>query len=146
MLVSDILRSKGTQVFAIGGDALLSAAIQMMRDRKIGALVVEDANGRLAGILSEREVVAALATWGEDALERTVCELMVTPVATARPTDPVHRVMTIMTQGRIRHLPVLDDEIIAGIVSVGDVVKSRLAEKIHENQVLQDIARWPRVA
>lgn len=73
-------------------------------------------------------------------------ELMVTPVVTAHPTDPVQEIMTIMTRKRLRHLPVMEGGFVVGIVSIGDIVNSRLAEKIQENQILQDIARWPRVA
>lgn len=117
-------------------------AAQVMQRRAIGALVVVGSDGQLLGTLSEREIVGALARRGKAALDLRVADLMLrTPPAVA-PTDGVREAMQIMTERRVRHLPVILDRSVVGLISIGDTVKARLSEKMAENSVLQDIARW----
>lgn len=146
MRVSDILKQKGDRVVAVSHASSLQAALKMMAEARIGALVVNDAQGGLAGVLSEREVVTALALWGAPALQHTAGEVMTDDAVTIGPADPVLQAMALMTERRARHLPVMENGRVVGLLSIGDVVKSRLSEKVQENAVLQDIARWPHAA
>ena len=114
-----------------------------MRERTVGALVVVSPAGQLEGVVSEREIVGALAQRAEAALDLRVSDLMLADRPTLAPTDTVRDAMTIMTERRVRHLPVVSEGAVVGLVSIGDTVKARLSEKITENLVLQDIARWP---
>ena len=146
MIVSDLLNTKGTEVISIAENALLATAVGIMSASRIGALVVEDNRGALIGLVSEREVVAAMSRWGTSAGARRVTEVMVSPPATVAASDTVDHVMAVMTNRRARHVPVLRDGRVAGILSIGDVLKSRLDEKTLENAVLRDMARWPHAA
>ena len=146
MRVQDILAHKGDRVVAVSEAAGLAQALRMMSEARIGALVVEDARGALTGVLSEREVVAALARRGAAALGRPVREAMVAAPATVGPQDAVTHAMAVMTERRARHLPVVSGGRVVGLLSTGDVVKSRLSEKTDEARVLQDLARWRRAA
>lgn len=131
MLVSEILEAKGSAVFAIAPEASVAEAARQLSERRIGALVILE-EGRLAGILSERDIVRALARQGAGCLERPVSALMTAKVTTCRPGQPIAEVMETMTRHRIRHLPVLEEGRLAGMVSIGDVVKWRLAEAQEE--------------
>ena len=144
MRIQDALKTKGSEVIAILEAATLAEAIQLMHVRQIGALAVLTPKGRLRGILSEREVVSAIAQDGWRALDWHVSAI--TPVAgpVVAPTDSISDAMKIMTEHRVRHLPVILESTVVGLISIGDAVKARLYEKIVENAVLQDIARWPR--
>ncbi len=144
MNVRSILDTKGTDVVTIGvGDTLADAAAQL-RDRRIGALVVT-IDGAIAGIVSERDVVSAVAAHGASALGRSVGSIMTKDVVTCATGDSVEHLMTSMTDRRIRHLPVADDAgRLLGIVSIGDVVKTRLQELHLENQALTDYLQHPR--
>ena len=146
MRVSDILSAKGDKVVTAKDSLPLSAALEGLAAANIGALVVEDAHGALAGLFSEREAVAALARHGAGALRRPLREVMVVRPATVEEADVVVHAMTVMTERRARHLPVLADGRLVGIVSLGDLVKARLSEKVEENLVLPDLARWNRAA
>jgi signal-transduction protein with cAMP-binding, CBS, and nucleotidyltransferase domain len=117
-------------VVTIRSDATLSTAVHRLALERIGALVVSDDGARIAGILSERDVVAGLARDGADLLAagRRVAELMTRNVATCGPDDTVKHLMAEMTRRRVRHLPVVAGDRLVGIVSIGDVVKSRLGE------------------
>jgi CBS domain-containing protein len=139
MLVADILHHKGNEIVTIAATATVEAAAKMLTDKRIGALVVRDRLGRLAGIFSERDVAAALAHHGAAARSMSVGELMTTDVITCKPGDAVRDIMALITQRRIRHLPVVEGERLVGLVSIGDVLKSRLDEKEHEVQVLRDL-------
>jgi CBS domain-containing protein len=112
----------------------------------VGALVVEDIDGQPVGLISEREVTLAVARWGGDLATRPVRSLMADGMTTVSPDTPIVEAMRLMTVRRSRHLPVVDRGRLVGIISIGDVLKSRLEEKTAENQVLMDIARWPRAA
>ncbi len=137
MNVQSILARKGSDVATIGHTASLSDAAAELRDRGVGALVVSDDGQHIDGIVSERDVVRALAAHGASALGRTVGSAMSTQVVTCAAGDSVDELMASMTERRIRHLPVVDTEgLLAGIVSIGDVVKARLGDLVNENQAL----------
>jgi CBS domain-containing protein len=128
MLVKNILEEKGSDIVAIGADATVSEAARLLARRRIGAVVVRDEAGMLCGILSERDVVRAVADGSVAALARPLGEYMTRAVATCGLQDTVEDLMEMMTVGRFRHVPVLDDGMICGIVSIGDVVKTRIEE------------------
>lgn len=127
MDVKTILRAKGREVTTIQPHASLARAAELLRQRNIGAVVVVEADA-VAGILSERDIVQAVATHGSACLEQKVSELMTRRVHSCRLEDTVTELMGRMTKERIRHLPVLQDGRLCGIVSIGDVVKNRLEE------------------
>ncbi|OAH45372.1 hypothetical protein AX777_17320 [Sphingobium yanoikuyae] len=141
MLVRDVLKNKDGDVRLIIETATISAAAGLMVSSRVGALVVEDAGGSLSGLISEREITAAFARWGGDAHRHLVQEVMVRRPVVAHPDDALMHVTAVMTNHRARHVPILEAEKLVGILSIGDVLKSRLDEKIQENLVLQDIAR-----
>jgi CBS domain-containing protein len=128
MNVEAILRSKGRQVTTIAADATIAAAVQQLTSRGIGALVVSGDGAEVEGIVSERDIVRGLAEHGADLLRRSVGELMTRRVYTCSPDDSIADLMAQMTERRIRHLPVLRDGALCGIISIGDVVKNRLDE------------------
>ena len=141
MQVAEILRHKGSNVAKIRTIDTVEAAVAKLSEERIGALVVTDRMGGLAGMISERDVIHALARHGPDALQFEVHELMTPEVTTCAPNDRVDAVMAVMTAHRIRHLPVMDEGRLIGLVSIGDLVKSRLIEKEQEANVLRDITR-----
>lgn len=132
---------KGTEVITVTPTASLQEAALTLRANRIGAVLVVDdvtGNGRIAGILSERDIVGAIADFGASALEKPVSDVMSADVVTCSPSDTVEQLMETMTARRIRHLPVVQDTALVGIVSIGDVVKKRLAEISDEAKALQD--------
>jgi len=139
MQVRHILREKGGEVIGITGDATLSEAARLLARKRIGALIVRGSNGELAGILSERDVVRAVAEESVSALARPVAAYMTRAVATCTESDSVDDLMEMMTHGRFRHVPVVDgQEKLQGIVSIGDVVKSRIEETVREVVTLRE--------
>jgi len=138
MNVTTILSAKGRDVATIAPTATLNDAIKVMADRKIGALVITGAGGRITGIVSERDVVRAFAKHGASALQLPLNDVMTRKVITCTPNDSIANLMELMTAGKFRHLPVVEEESLAGIVSIGDVVKTRLAELEFEQSVLRD--------
>ena len=132
MLVKHILGEKGREVISISGDATLSEAARLLARRRIGAIVVRDESGALAGILSERDVVRAVADESVSALAHPVSAYMTRAVATCSEGDTVEELMEMMTVGRFRHLPVVENDAITGMISIGDVVKTRIAETVQE--------------
>ena len=128
MNVETILRNKGNWVATIRPDATVGQAIDVLNRERIGALVVSDDGEGVDGVLSERDIVIALAEHGEALLSRSVGEIMTRTVITCDPGDSVGRLMAEMTSRRIRHFPVLTDGRLCGIVSIGDLVKNRLDE------------------
>ena len=129
MNVRSILERKGADVATIAGSASLADAAARLRDLGVGALVVSPDGATIVGIVSERDVVRAAATHGASSLGRTVESVMSADVTTCRPTDVVPRLMELMTEHRIRHLPVVDDAgSLCGIISIGDVVKSHISQ------------------
>ena len=128
MNVQTILRNKGRSVVTIHQDATVGQAVALLHQRGIGALVVSDDGECADGIISERDIVAALALYGSDLSDLRVGEVMSAPVATCAPDDSVAELMAEMTNRRIRHFPVVPNGRLYGIVSIGDLVKSRLDE------------------
>ncbi len=133
MQVMQILREKGREVMSLPCDATLFEATRMLSQKRIGALVIRDGQGRLAGILSERDVVRALSTESITALARPVSVYMTRAVATCTELDTVEDLMEMMTQGRFRHVPVVDESgQLRGVVSIGDVVRVQIEETSRE--------------
>jgi CBS domain-containing protein len=138
MLVSHILKEKGRDVLAIPPEATLFEAARVLTLNRIGALLVRDTKGALTGIISERDIVRAIAEEGASALALTVGERMTKDVATCEENDTIAEIMETMTRCRFRHMPVIEGGRVAGIVSIGDVVKIRIAETMREAQALKD--------
>jgi len=138
--VAELLNRKGRTIVSILPSETLETAARMLTDKRIGAVVVRDRRDKLIGILSERDIVRAVALRGADALEHKVEDLMTKAVKTCRPSDTVKDLMQMMTQRRHRHVPVCDDAgDLVGVVSIGDAVKARLDEQAHEVAVLRDL-------
>jgi CBS domain-containing protein len=138
MTVKAILSIKGSDVTTIGPTATLETAIGILVERQIGALVVLGADHRMIGILSERDIVRALAEQGTAALKETLSQVMTRKVYTCTPTETVSAIMEQMTTGKFRHIPVVEQDRLVGIVSIGDVVKHRLMEMEREAAALRD--------
>jgi CBS domain-containing protein len=140
MKVREILEHKGRRVVTIRPDATISTAVHRLALERIGALVVSEDGGVIAGILSERDIVRALVEDGGAIMgpDRRVADLMTTGVRTCGPDDNVKNVMADMTRHRFRHMPVVENGRLAGLVSIGDVVKSRLEEMELETVVLRE--------
>jgi CBS domain-containing protein len=138
MNVKTMLSLKGSQVITIEPHATLAAAVAVLAKHRIGALVVLGADQRVIGILSERDIVRALAELGADALTTPLAQVMTRKVVTCGEAETVAVIMERMTTGKFRHVPVLDQDQLVGIVSIGDVVKHRLSEIEHESAALRD--------
>lgn len=138
MQVWQILGAKGAQVVTIGPEATIADAVASLKRKGIGALVVTDDAGGVIGILSERDVVRGLARHGSGVLDRRVGDLMSREVVTCGLESRVEELMRDMTMRRIRHLPVVEDGRLVGIVSIGDVVKTRLEELESETTLLRE--------
>jgi CBS domain-containing protein len=138
MTVEHILRSKGRNVVTIEPEQTLAQAAQLLSERRIGAVVVGNQFRAVLGILSERDIVRAVAKRGSAALEEPVREYMTGRVVTCKGQAGINDVMQLMTDGKFRHIPVVEDGRLAGIVSIGDVVKQRLAEIEAESQALRE--------
>jgi CBS domain-containing protein len=137
MFVSDILTQKGARVFTIAPEASLADAVDMLATRRIGSVLVIDASGNIAGIISERDVVRAISNQGAAAMSLRVAAAMTTEVVICDPDDSIDQVMAVMTSGRFRHLPVVRHGELYGLVSIGDVVKARLEDARHEAEALK---------
>jgi len=138
MTVRAILDAKGRDVTTIAPDKTLGEAAALLSEHRIGALVVTGADRRVAGILSERDIVKAVAGDGSAALEEKIATRMTREVVTCGPHDTMAELMGRMTSGRFRHLPVVEGGRLVGIISIGDVVKYRLAEMERESSALRD--------
>jgi CBS domain-containing protein len=138
MKVTEILRSKGADVITIWPGASLRSAVDRMTKRNVGALVVVDDDGKVVGLLAEREVVRALAGSAERALNESVSDVMSRRPITCGPEDRLADLMAMMTEHRVRHLPVVEEGRLLGLVSIGDLVKARLGELEFESNVLRD--------
>jgi len=136
MRISDVLRGKGATVATITPETSVAGLLTELSARNIGAMVVVSPDG-LLGIVSERDVVRTLHEVGAELLGRPVSEIMTTVVATCSPDDSVDSLSVLMTTNRVRHVPVMVDGRLAGIVSIGDVVKTRMEELEREQQQLQ---------
>jgi CBS domain-containing protein len=137
MFVSDILSQKGGLVFTVTPGTTLAQISQQLSTRRIGSVLVIDRLDRVVGIVSERDVVHALAVEGKAALDLEASQVMTQDVVTCEPDESIDRVMLLMTEGRFRHLPVVRDGELMGLVSIGDVVKARLEETRHETEALR---------
>lgn len=138
--VASVLNTKGRTVVTILPSETVGKAAALLNEKRIGAVIVRDVRGKLAGILSERDIVRAVAAKGGAALDSRVEDLMTKEVKTCLPTDTIKDLMQTMTLRRHRHVPVCDaNGDLLGIVSIGDVVKARLDEQAHEVAVLRDI-------
>jgi CBS domain-containing protein len=138
MQVKHILSQKGREVVTISSDATLSEAARLMARRHIGAVVVRARDGSITGILSERDLVRAIADESVAALAKTVATRMTRDVTTCIEIDTIEDLMETMTRGRFRHMPVVEDDELVGIVSIGDVVKTRIEETLRETDNLRD--------
>lgn len=138
MTVKTILAAKGGGVVTIEPTADVTMAAKVLGEQGIGSLVVTGPGGRIAGIVSERDLVKALAAHGEAALGLPLTEIMTRKVVTCSPSDTISAIMERMTEGKFRHLPVIDHGELAGIISIGDVVKFRLWEMENEHAALRD--------
>jgi len=138
MKVAAVLQKKGGDVHTIHPAATVADAANLLASAEIGALVVTVAGGQVVGILSERDLIRGLRTHGTSALAMTVADLMTRRVSVCTSDDSITDLMRRMTTGRFRHVPVVDDDRLVGIVSIGDVVKSRIQEVELEQGVLRD--------
>ena len=138
MQVETILQSKGTTVYTVEAGAPLSEAVRLLNAHKIGAVVVVDAKGKVAGILSERDIVRRLESDPAKLLASPVRSAMTTKVITATRAHAVADLMELMTRHRIRHIPVVEGNTLVGIVSIGDVVKRKIEEAEQEALALKE--------
>ena len=132
MTVAAILRSKGADVAHVAPGDSVAAVSALLTARRIGAVLVLDAAGQLLGIVSERDIVRTLAREGAATLGMTAAQLMTSSLVTVAPATSVAEAMALMSAHRVRHLPVLLDGALVGLVSIGDLVKSRLEQQAHE--------------
>ena len=141
MLIADVLKTKGHEVVKVRPGDPVALAVSRLAEHRIGAVVVEDQWMRVAGIFSERDFVNASAREGAAVLGWDVRQLMSSPVISCRSDERIDAVLAAMTLAKIRHVPVIDNDEMKGIVSIGDLVKHRLDEKELEANVLLDLSR-----
>ena len=137
MTVRAILDTKGHQIQSVPPEEKLSAAIKILSERKIGAVLVMSA-GQIEGILSERDIVRVLGERGAKVLDEPVSAVMTRKVVSCREADTVAAIMEMMTLGKFRHLPVVEDGRVVGLISIGDIVKWRVREFELEQEALRD--------
>jgi CBS domain-containing protein len=137
MYVSDILKTKGGKIIALQSGEPVAAALALLAENRIGAVLVTGDRGQISGILSERDIVRALHQHREAFFSKRVGDLMTAEVVTCSPHDPVAAIMGMMTSQRFRHVPVMDAGRLIGIISIGDVVKSRIEEAESEVNALR---------
>jgi CBS domain-containing protein len=138
MTVKTILSAKGSNVVSIEPNATLETAVRTLAEHRIGALLVLGPDRRVIGILSERDIVRTLAELGAAALAQPLAQVMTRRVVTCNPSETISVIMERMTAGKFRHVPVVEQDQVVGIVSIGDVVKYRLHEMEHESAALRD--------
>jgi CBS domain-containing protein len=136
MTVRAILDSKGHHIQSVEPESKLSAAVKLLGERKIGAVLVMS-KGHIEGILSERDIVRVLGERGASVLDEAVSEVMTRKVISCRQNDTVSAIMEMMTTGKFRHLPVVEDERVVGLISIGDIVKWRVREYENEQEALR---------
>jgi CBS domain-containing protein len=136
--VKHLLEGKGRQLFSVAPSDSVLRAIEVMAERHVGALLVID-RGELAGIISERDYARKVILKGRSSADTKVAEIMTCDVVTVAPRDSVHRCMSLMTDKRIRHLPVLDAGKVVGVLSIGDLVKAVIDEQQHQ---IEDLERY----
>jgi CBS domain-containing protein len=140
MKIRDVLADKGRQIVTVWPEKQLSHIPRLFDERNIASVVVVDHADRPLGIVTDRDVLRALARIGITALERNVSEAMESPPASCQPDDTVNQILRVMTERRVRHVVVMHDGKMAGIVSIGDLVKFRLKDAELENQILRERA------
>jgi len=138
MTVSTILAGKGRGIVSIEPNATLGSAVELLAEKRIGAVIVLGAGNRIAGILSERDIVRVLAERGAGALDEPVSGTMTRKVSTCTENETVSTIMERMTEGKFRHVPVVEQGRLVGIVSIGDVVKHRLQQMEREQAAMRD--------
>lgn len=138
MKVRDVLRAKGTQVFTVFPHESVQDVVRLLMAHRVGAALVIDAHGHMAGIITERDVLRE-CLHGADRLDRiTVREAMTTNLVVGLPDDDIGSAMSVMTRHRVRHLPILEDSRVAGMISIGDLVRASLDETVDENGFLHE--------
>lgn len=137
MSVASLLKGKGSEIISLKAENTIAEAVALLSSKKIGAALVLADDGSLAGILSERDVIRGLGEKGADIMSQSVNSLMTSKVETCSPNDSVESLMKRMTEGRFRHVPVEDENGVCGVISIGDVVKSRMAELEHEADAMR---------
>jgi CBS domain-containing protein len=143
MQVSILLQTKGSQVITVEPQASVGAVLELLVHHRIGAVVVTRDHRTIDGVVSERDVVTALADRGAAVLHESAASLMTATVITCQPDTTVDHLMATMTRERVRHVPVVVDGELAGLVSIGDVVKHHIASLEHETQALHDYIAHP---
>ena len=138
MHVSSVLRQKGADVASVGPDQTIAETAALLSERRIGAALVLAPPGDVLGVISERDIVRGIAANGQNCLTLTVRSLMTENVISCGPDDKLDDIMSMMTEHRIRHLPVMDGGRLAGIISIGDVVKNRVAEIEMESKAMRE--------
>lgn len=137
MQISGVLRHKGAEVLTIAPTESVRTLLERLREGGVGALVVSTDGRTVEGIVSERDVVRRLSTDGDGVLDTEVSQIMTADVHTCTPSATVDDLMAVMTEQRVRHVPVLEDGVLVGIVSIGDVVKQRMSELQSERDQLE---------
>jgi len=137
MSIAQILKNKGGAVISINKDFPILDGIKVMADKRIGAVLVRDDKGRICGVLSERDIVRELAKQSKALLDMPVSTIMTKEIFTCTSDQSVNEAMSIMTNKRFRHLPVVDNGELVGMISIGDVVKERIAESENEAEALK---------
>jgi len=137
MKLAELIRGKGHEIVRIRSEQNIAEAAIALTENKIGALLVEGPDGKIAGILSERDIVGGMAPHGADLHDVAVSELMTQDIIRCSPNDTVNEAMAMMTDRRIRHLPVFDDDELVGFISIGDLVKCRIMEVQSEAEALR---------
>ena len=138
MIVSQILKDKGHDVFTVSKEATVNEVSGLLASKRIGAIVVTDQNGVVEGIISERDIVRGISQFGAGVLEKHAAELMTKNVISRGLDVHIDELMQEMTKSRIRHLPIIDNEKLVGVISIGDVVKNRVEELETEGNMLRD--------
>jgi CBS domain-containing protein len=138
MFINQLLKTKGAEVFTVSPDETLQSIAALLHTRRVGAFIVTDKLGRVAGVISERDIIRAIATSGASSLMLPVSEFMTRDVIFARLGETLDVLLERMTDRRIRHLPVMDEQKLAGIVSIGDLVKAKIAMAEHEAETLKN--------
>lgn len=142
MLVSQILKSKGSEgVVTVSPSLTVARAAEMLSQKKIGALVISEDGKTLAGIVSERDIVREIGRRGADCLTESVKSIMTARVVTCTRSEATDNVLQTMTDGRFRHVPVVEDGVLIGLISIGDVVKARLSELSMEKDALEGMIK-----
>ena len=137
MKLAEVLRGKDQEIYRIRSSDCIADASVALNEKRIGALLVEDDNGAIVGILSERDIVRGLGEHGADLHDVAVSELMTSNIIRCSPDDTVNQAMAMMTDRRIRHLPVFDGDQLVGFISIGDLVKCRITEVQAEAEAMR---------